>query len=149
MASVPDCVLCQPCEWVVVVQSMKDVAVTLEGNIRQKWGAWLSRGIHYRSSMGQVSLHSDHVLFTVGQFVEVLSFLRQTVHTILEWPRFPGTITAEVVLWLCVRSGTHLMKTAVRYQLVSPSVAIPSTFCPRTQHVCWTPVWRSPGERPH
>ena len=33
-----------------------------------------------------------------GQFGEVLSFLRQTVHTILECPRLPGTIMAEVVL---------------------------------------------------
>ena len=33
-----------------------------------------------------------------GQLGEVLSFLRQTIHTILECPRFPGTIMAEVVL---------------------------------------------------
>ena len=35
-----------------------------------------------------------------GQFGEVLSFLRPTVHTIIECPRFPGTITAEWFL-LC------------------------------------------------
>ena len=38
-----------------------------------------------------------------GQFGEVLSFLRPTVHTIIECPRFPGTITVEWFL-LCERA---------------------------------------------
>ena len=37
-----------------------------------------------------------------GQFGEVLSFLWPTVHTIIECPRFPGTITVEWFL-LCER----------------------------------------------
>ena len=90
-----------------------------------------------------------------GQFGEVLSFLRPTVHTIIECRRFPGTITVEwfsAVRTGCalghrattIRACAHLMKTAAQYQLRAQGrsfVPGPNKFGGITG--------RSPGERPH
>ena len=74
-----------------------------------------------------------------GQFGEVLSFLRPTVHTIIKCPRFPGTITVEWFL-LCIRSPCHHNSRMRTFDENSCAISITSPrslFCPRTQHVWW------------
>ena len=74
-----------------------------------------------------------------GQFGEVLSFLRPTVHTVLKCPHFPGTITAEW-FWLCVRSQCHHIWRMRTFDENSCAISItsPRSLSPlRTQHVWW------------
>ena len=89
-----------------------------------------------------------------GQFGEVLSVLRPTVHTILKCPHFPGTITAE---WfrLCVRSQCHHISRMRTFDENSCAISITSPRSLSPQHFVPGPnmfggtTGRSPGERPH
>ena len=76
-----------------------------------------------------------------GQFGEVLSFLRPTVHTVFSnAPTFRGQ-SRLTWFWLCVRSQchttfgacAHLMKTTVRYQLRAQG----RSHLSGPQHVWW------------
>ena len=82
-----------------------------------------------------------------GQFGEALSFLRPTVHTIPECPRFPGTITADW-FWLCVRSPCTLDENSCAISITSPRSLSPQHFVPGPNMFGGT-TGRSPGERPH
>ena len=95
-----------------------------------------------------------------GQLREVLSFLRPTVYTIIECPRFPGTITVAVRTGCAlghrattIRACAHLMKTAVRYQLRAQGRSFVSwtqqclVGSPSTLWNCWGKS-RLPGKVP-
>ena len=86
-----------------------------------------------------------------GQFGEVLSFLRPTIHTVFSnVPTFRGQSRLSGFGCVLDHSATtfgacaHLMKTAVRYQLRAQGrspLSGPNMFGGTTG--------RSPGERPH
>ena len=79
-----------------------------------------------------------------GQFGEVLSFLRQTVHTILECPPLSGDNHGWSGFGCALGHAHILMETAVRYQLsLSPQHFVPGP------NMFGGTTGRSPSERPH
>ena len=109
------------------------ISVIWSGTVTYMGSTWKSPATHL------CPIHPAFRLGPVcrGRFGEVLSFLRPTIHTISECPRFPGTITVEwfsAVRTGCVlghrattiRTCAHLMKTASRYINYEPKVALSS-----------------------
>ena len=58
---------------------------------------------HMEAVLVCLSRHSDLVPFAGDSLERSYLFLRSTIHTIIECPRFPGTITVEWFL-LCERA---------------------------------------------